>query len=350
MSCPNGSSLPTTLITTGLCIDDNTQSATYWVFTIVSGLLAASFFLLMLHTILYGRIVKNRIVIFGTVAAVFLFVMDLGFLLRLGFIVTTDALNFYAAFMLGCLLIVVEKWALVPTHLISKSDSKSIRKFIHIAFNSFNCVWWIPMLICWSFGNAHGQNNVFLAAGLMVAGIAAMIAGGVIFYVFRRIKYFIEKAVANAREINSSRNDLPKALQKINRFSWGVLVVIIPAGCVCFIAAAIIIHDGTIYVFYYIFMYVIHPLALGLLLPVFYVHLTTAKKAHADTQHTSSSFDQPLYPNWGICGSPVHAADEEQEASKTSSVEKQIVVINLGEGRTSTSTPAMHMLKITVAE
>ena len=348
MSCPNGSSLPTTLITTGLCIDDDTQTVTYWVFTTVSGLLAAVFFSLMIHTIFYGRIIKNRIIIFGTVAAVFVFVMDLAYLLRLGFIVTTDALNFYAAFMLGCLLIVVEKWALVPTHLISKSDSRDIRKFIHISFNSFNCVWWIPMLICWSFGNAHGQDNVFLAAGLMVAGIAAIVASVIVFYVFRRIKYFIEMALANAPESSNSKSELPKALQKINRFSWGVLLFLIPGGLVCFIAAAIIIEDGTIYVFYYIFMYVIHPLAQGLLLPILYVHLTTAKRTRKESQNTSSSFDEPLYPNWGFCASPVQA--DEEAGSKTSSMEKQIVVINLGEGRTSTSTPAMHMLKITIAE
>jgi hypothetical protein len=344
MSCPNGSSLPTTLITSGLCVDDNTQLVTYWVWTILSALMTTALFFLMIHTILYGRIIKNRIIIFGTLSSGFLFFMDVAYLNGLGFIVTTDTLNIFAIFMIPCMLIVVEKWALVPTHLISRSDSNNIRKLIHVSFNTFNSVWWIPMIILWSFGNAHGQDNILLAAGLMVAGMASIIASMIVFYVFRRIKYFIEMAIANAPESSNSKSELPKALLKINRYIFGVLFFNVPGGCICLIAAAIIIHDGTIYIFYYIFFYAIHPFAWGLFLPVLYVHLTTAKKTKMDSQHTSSSFDEPLYPGWGICGSPVH---DEEAGSRTSSIEHQVSISVLTPFEVNSITPAMQMLRIT---
>jgi hypothetical protein len=280
----------------------------------------------MLHTIFYGQVWKNRLIIFGTATSLCMFFMDICFLEGWGYIPTTLLLNVFAILAIHCILLIVENWVIVPFSL-STSNHDSIHRLTRLLFGFFNGIWWIPLTTCWILGMVYDQDNLLIAGGLLSAGLASTIATMIIFYIFRKMKFFIKTAMENARDAHIVNNDLAKAIIRIDRYGWSMTLMNGLGGVFCMIAAAVIINQGTIYVFYYFHMYVLHPFIWGLFLPIIYIHLALAKK----TRLSSDTRNEPLYPGRGV-----HS--NEKNGSHTLSEEMPVAVIRLSNEHAVTDT------------
>jgi hypothetical protein len=296
MACPDGTSGGIYLFADDTCLDDVFKSQVFLSWTIIYGISSLLHLSLSLYVYFQGQIFKSVVVLSSTGMHFALFIVQLAFYIQFASVIQSMALAVFAFFGVLSVMRVSDEWTGMLLRSVKLDSGDQGRSNIYWLFVS---IWWIPMLMLWIFAEKKLRYlddfpityNLGMALGMFWIGISAFVLAFINTLACWQFSSFLRGTITTQQSMYGGGNadGIISVRKGIIRYAVLQGIILYGGGIACSLCGIVIFAVGNFPDFFYIYEFVINPLAFGISLPILYVFTRTAKRKSRHGTGTGSA-------------------------------------------------------------